>query len=343
MIPLPISVIILRRYINLGYKDINGLMRHLSDNGVSIKGSTQRRQLTNIGYYHGYKGYRFFQTASNKLPFTSWEEVYATIQYDSKLKSLFYGKVMYIETAVKNIALECILDAAKSENIQDMYTRVIRGYNNLPANTGDKEKKEAQKRKLRLQSTIQMNLEKAYGRGNPKITHFYNNLAYDGVPLWALFEILMMGDFAYLLECLDYNTRDAITQRLRINRASDTNRELIYKYLYAFKDLRNAIAHNAVIFDARFCSFKPTKAMSDCLMRDVGLPYVNFKTMGDYLILTCYYLKNLGVSKTELRSFCREFEKITDRYIRSVSPTVHKAVIHPDLKSRIQILEKNIG
>lgn len=43
---------------------------------------------------------------------------YATIQYDSALKSLFYGKVMFIETAVKNIALERIflLNREKSFN-----------------------------------------------------------------------------------------------------------------------------------------------------------------------------------------------------------------------------------
>ena len=327
----------------MGYKSINGLMKHLRDSGIAIKGSTQKRQLINTGYYHGYKGYRFFQAASNKLPYTSWDEVYATVQYDSKLKALFYSKMMFIETAVKNIALECIMDAAKSENIQDMYTRVIIGYKNAPQNASDKEKKEAQKRKLRLQSNIQTNLERAYGRGNPKITHFYNNLNYEGVPLWALFEIMMMGDFAYLLECLNFSTRDAITQRLGINRASDTNRELIYKYLYAFKDLRNSIAHNGVIFDARCRSFNPTKAMSDCLMSDIGLPYVNFKTVGDYLILTSYYLKNLGVSKTELRAFCREFEKITDEYTRSVSPAVHNVVIHPDLQARVKILKNFIG
>lgn len=314
-------------------------MRHLRGNGISIHGSIQKRQLTNIGYYHGYKGYRFFRTANNKLPFSSWDEIYATVQYDSKLKSLFYSKIMFIETAVKNIALECILDRAQSENIQDMYSRVIRGYKNAPTNSSEKEKKDIQKRKLRLQSIIQSNLERAYGRGNPKITHFYNNLNYDGVPLWALFEILMMGDFAYLLECLDFQTRDYITRRLGLNRASDTNRELIYEYLYAFKDLRNAIAHNAVVFDARFCSFSPTKAMKDCLMHDIGLPYVNFKTMGDYFILTCYYLKNLGMSKTELRAFCREFERITDEYMHSVSSILHSVVIHPDLKSRLSVIK----
>ncbi len=81
----------------MSYKTIDGLMRHLRDNGISISGSVQKRQLRNTGYFHGYKGYRFFGTSSNRLPFTSYDEVYATIQYDSKLKSLLYGKMMFVE------------------------------------------------------------------------------------------------------------------------------------------------------------------------------------------------------------------------------------------------------
>ncbi len=45
----------------MGYKTIDGLMRHLRDNGIDINGSKQKRQLINTGYYHGYKGYRFFK------------------------------------------------------------------------------------------------------------------------------------------------------------------------------------------------------------------------------------------------------------------------------------------
>ena len=70
----------------MGYKNINGLMRHLRNNGISIAGSTQKRQLMNTGYFHGYKGYRFFRTSNNRLPFTSYEEIYATLQYDMSLK-----------------------------------------------------------------------------------------------------------------------------------------------------------------------------------------------------------------------------------------------------------------
>lgn len=45
-------------------------MKHLRDSGIDINGSSQKRRLKNIGYYHGYKGYRFAGTASNRLPLT---------------------------------------------------------------------------------------------------------------------------------------------------------------------------------------------------------------------------------------------------------------------------------
>ena len=53
----------------MSYKTTDGLMRHLRDNGIAISGSAQKRQLVNTGYFHGYKGYRFFKNASNQLPF----------------------------------------------------------------------------------------------------------------------------------------------------------------------------------------------------------------------------------------------------------------------------------
>ena len=45
----------------------NSLMKHLRDSGIDINGSAQKRRLKNIGYYHGYKGYRFAGNAANRL------------------------------------------------------------------------------------------------------------------------------------------------------------------------------------------------------------------------------------------------------------------------------------
>ena len=326
----------------MSYKKVDALMRHLRDNGIAISGSKQKRQLINTGYFHGYKGYRFFKVAKDRIPYVAYDEIYATIQYDSELKALFYEKMMYIETAVKNIALESILTCANSESLQAMYDKTVAGYNNAPANANNDQRKKFQQNKLNLQKSIQGNLAEAYRKGNPQIVHFYNKKGYSDVPLWALFEILTMGDLGYLLSCLKVDVRDQITQKLSINSAFDTDRVLIYKYIYALKDLRNAIAHNAVVFDTRFRKMDPSKAMQECLKNAVGLPYVNFKTIVDYMVLMCYYLKNLNVPKQEINRFVKSYEKVTREYMKRVNNDIVKMVIHPDWEMQIRILKNYI-
>ena len=139
------------------------------------------------------KAIAFFKTASQRIPFTTYKEVYATIEYDSSLKTLLYGKMMFIETAIKNIALESILTIAKSESIQEMYNKIVTSYKNAPTGSTPEQKKKYQQNKLNLQNSIQSSLASAYRKGNPKITHFYNNVGYTDVPVWALFEIMTMG------------------------------------------------------------------------------------------------------------------------------------------------------
>ena len=59
----------------MGYKTTDDLMQHLRDSGIDIKGSTQKQQLINTGYFHGYKGYRFFRNAQRRLPFVSYSSI----------------------------------------------------------------------------------------------------------------------------------------------------------------------------------------------------------------------------------------------------------------------------
>lgn len=326
----------------MGYKSIDGLMRHLRNNGINVAGSKQKRQLRNTGYYHGYKGYRFFYDSSNRIPFSSYHDVYATIQYDSALKSLLYSKVMFIETAVKSVAIESILKYSKSETIHAMCEKAITSYINSPSTFNIDQKKKAQENKLSLEKSIYSGLHNAYKKENPVVSHFYNNAGYSEVPIWALFEILTMGDFGHLLSCLNFDVRNDISKTLRFNLSVDTDRQLIYKYIFTIKDLRNAIAHNSVVYDTRFRKMDSSRAMKRCLELEVGLPYVNFKTIGDYIVLISFFLKHLGVAKTEIRNFIKEFEKITNTYLRHVDPSVSNLVIHRDLFSRISILKRYV-
>lgn len=232
------------------------------------------------------------------------------------------------------------MEEINSEKLSDMYIKAIAGYKNASEQYTNEQKKKMQRNKLLLQERIQSSLSKAYNAGNKKIVHYYHNKNYDEVPLWAIFEIIFMGDFGYLLSCLTVNMREQVSKALGINLSADTKCELIYKYVYALKDLRNAVAHNDIVFDTRFRKIDPTRPMKQCLKFETGLPYINFKTIGDYIALVCYYLKLLMVPKDEIQKFIQEYENIVQRYEKNVGRRIREVVIHPDQKSRIEILKK---
>ena len=72
-------------------KSIDGLMRYLRDKkGIEISGSAQKRKLRNIGYYHGYKGYRFVGTSTNTVPYTNFDQVQAF--YDLATNRVLLGR-----------------------------------------------------------------------------------------------------------------------------------------------------------------------------------------------------------------------------------------------------------
>lgn len=59
-----------RRWVMSKVKSINSLMAYLRDkHGIRIGGSIQKRKLRNIGYYHGYKGYRYIARPHNRIMF----------------------------------------------------------------------------------------------------------------------------------------------------------------------------------------------------------------------------------------------------------------------------------
>ena len=51
------------------YSTYNSLMKHMRSKGLSINGSNHKKHLMNVGYFHGYKGYRFKGEFNHKLSF----------------------------------------------------------------------------------------------------------------------------------------------------------------------------------------------------------------------------------------------------------------------------------
>ena len=110
---------------------LNSLMKHLRESGVAISGSSQKRKLKNIGYYHGYKGYRFVGNSQNRLPLDSFNQVAALNAFDADLKSLFYPRLMQLETALKNYTVEAILANSSSERLDDIWGQCVTGHRGL--------------------------------------------------------------------------------------------------------------------------------------------------------------------------------------------------------------------
>ena len=110
-------------------KSTNALMKYLRDEkGMNINGSSQKRKLRNIGYYHGYKGYRYIRKPSNRISYKEFDELLAIYDFDAQIKALLYPAVMFIETALKNCVLEAIVRTTASDSFVDTYNMVLDNY-----------------------------------------------------------------------------------------------------------------------------------------------------------------------------------------------------------------------
>lgn len=324
--------------MNKGFLKINQLMKHLRSSGININGSYQKRQLANCGYYHGYKGYRFFANPHNRIAFSDFKQVLAVIKFDNNLKALFYPHLMFIETALKNITLDIVLQEANSNDFNDVFDKLMPGYTGAWLGANADQKKSLQKRKLALQSKIRSLLFNAYEKENKIITHFYNSRKHNDVPLWAIFETLTLGEFGSFVSCLNQSTRRKVSQYIGLDLSGDTNITLIYQIIYVIKDLRNAVAHNDIVFDTRFRKTDITKPLQVCMTHDVGVAYANFNSIIDYIVLIAYVLKKSKVPKIEILSMISSYEKFLKELQKEVGTGIYSMIVHADTSKKLNDL-----
>ena len=333
-------------------KSTNSLMKYLrKKKGISISGS-QKRKLMNMGYYHGYKGYRYISKPSNQIPYTKFEELSAIYDFDAQLKALFYPSVMLIETALKNYVLEVIVDSAASDSFIDIYNNLLDNYKMFSA-TGknfstqkartraeEKFKKEL-KRRLDLRNRIYKIQTDAYGNGNKIADHYLSKDT--NLPIWATFELLSLGEFGHFVSCLNFQCRQKISKKLGIQQSDDTNAMMPQRLIYATKDLRNSIAHNDVIFDTRFRTNDIDKQVCSAINNATGIPNLTFETITDYLVLIIYQTKLLGVTKTEMKRIITNFVEITEKLRTNIPTSIYNQIIHTDNMSKIFMLKKYVS
>lgn len=115
------------------------------------------------------------------------------------------------------------------------------------------------------------------------------------------------------------------------------------RLIYTTKDLRNAIAHNDVVFDTRFKTGSIDKQMSNAISNAVNVSGITFDTITDYLVLLIYQLKLIGISKTELRKLISGFSEAQERLRSAIPTSAYSQIIHTDNNHKIQALKAYIG
>lgn len=303
-------------------KKTKGLMHHLRDNkGMDIQGSKHKRELLKMGYYHGYKGYRFIKQKTNPIPFTKFEELKAIYDFDMNLKSLLYPYIMTIETALKNYTIDTLVSFG-SLDLDYAFKNFLTDYKSQPI--GSKKYNSKMKDRLKLKQKIDSEISYKFPK-NEIVSHFLRG---DTMPLWAIFEILDMGGFGLFVKCLNQSIRIENCKNLKLTHSAIVNNgDLIQDIIFALKELRNSIAHNNVIFDSRFdAGTNVTNSVKSYVEIETGIQNIDFKFLIDYFILIVILLKKLGYNKTELKRVIKQFKDETEQLRLIIPISVYNSI-----------------
>lgn len=316
-------------------KSINALMKYLRSNkNMDISGSVQKKKLRYMGYYHGYKGYRYYNSSNSLLAFTTFNELQAVYDFDMKVKSIIYPQIMFLETTLKNYALEVIVDESKSKRFADIYSKILNDYKSH--SVGSDEYKKAISKRMLLRNKIYGNISKSYGKNNI-VSHYYDKD--QPLPIWAIFELLSLGEFGNLICCLNYNARKKYSKAVGIDQRFDPDGKMIEKIVYVLRDLRNAIAHNNTVFDTRFKTGNVNKRISRYITAKTNIGDINFDSIVDYIILISFVLKILKYNKKDIITFIRQFEDACESLRKSVSTNISSAILYTNTRRKINDLK----
>ena len=317
-------------------KSINSLMAYMRDvKNVDIKGSTDKKKLRYMGYFHGYKGYRYYNRPTNLYSFRSFDEIQAIYDFDMSIKTMFYPEIMFLETALKNYVLEVVIDETQSKRFADIYAKVLTDYKSY--SIASKEYKKSIGKRMNLRNKVYSLISRDYGK-RFIVNHFYDKD--QPIPIWAIFELISLGEFGVFLDCLNQKVSKKISKNVGIKNSYDGDGKLLPLIVYTLKDLRNAVAHNNTLFDTRFKTGKVNQRIAKCISAETGITNITFDSIVDYVILIAYMMKLLECPKTKVQSFIRRFEKCYDELRGKVTTSIFNTIVYTDTRNKLALLKK---
>ena len=316
-------------------KSINALMTYMRDiKGIQIEGSLQKKKLRYMGYFHGYKGYRYCNSPSSLIAYSNFNELQAVYDFDMQLKALLYPQIMFLETAFKNYALEEILKNVNSRRFADVYSKLMNDYKSF--NVGSPNYKKAISKRMAVRNKIYGNISRDYEKNNI-IVHYYDKDK--PVPIWAIFEIISLGEFGNLITCLNLKVRTDISKSININPNIDSDGKMVGYIVYCLKDLRNAVAHNNTIFDTRFKTANVNTRIARYISSETGLQNINFNSIVDYVLLISFVLHLFKRNKSDIIAFIQQFENICETFRKKVPFNIYSRILYTDTRNKLNVMK----
>lgn len=275
---------------------------------ISIKDSDEK-YLSLMGYFHGYQACRFVRTDSphNSLNIKRFSQIRNIYNVNDQLKLLFYPIIMQLETALKSRIID-ILASNHHCYLHDIFANCLNGYKDIiPHNSKLRRKRRDRiKNKYRIEGKLYNAMSRNIG--NDTINYYVKRN--QEVPIWAIFEFITLGTFGYFVDLLNLDIRKKLEESIGIIDNQDLkmmdnySHDDIYKkytfictHLFLLNDLRDAVAHNKIIFDCRFRSANSSEAVKYQLRRKFHMKQpVTFNSIVDYFTLTSFYQYKLGIN-----------------------------------------------
>lgn len=274
--------------------------------------------------------------SSKRLPINDFSQIASLHAMDMQIKTLFYPYIMTIETALKNYTLEAVLSYAKSEDFDDIYKNCLTAYRGYHPNTGDYKKSWANR--LRLRQTVDGLIFREQDK-KPFFKHFRDRGR--TIPIWAIFEAMTLGEFGNFYACLDRPIKSAIVADLGMPAQFDSE-ALLLSIIFSLKDLRNAIAHNAIVSDVRFKTGGISKNIGKLLKSEAGIDSINFSDITDYVILVVYLLGLLKLPKTDRKRLVSGYEGILLRYKKELPRGIYGHFVRTEAQNKLKLLKKYV-
>nr|WP_231563468.1 hypothetical protein [Staphylococcus schweitzeri] len=125
--------------------------------------------------------------------------------------------------------------------------------------------------------------------------------------------------------------------------AFDQSKDILGDIIDCMKGLRNAIAHNGVLYDCRFKTGETSNRLKEYLGIKMGIHNLDFDRIIDYLILLILICAGLSYSKTELQRIISQFEQNLD-YLRSkISESTYDKIIGVQARPKLRSLKNFIN